>query len=425
MISAPETILLIVLFGCTTFTSLAELAIASVNAVRMKTLAEKGSRPAGVVLYIRSRPDMLFGTLLVANTIINTLITVLISWAFIRLATEGPLNGHSERLIQAITSLVCIASISLLEVFAKTLATARAERMALFSAYPVQMLIWALFPAVKVFTWLSNRMCALFGVKPEFEQGNTSIEDVRAVIRNAGATGLVESEDSRTMERITMMDELTARDVLVPRTDMVALPMRMSCCEAAMRVVTQRYSRFPVYGRDLDDIVGVLHSKDLIACAELENIVILHDIIYPARFVPDSSKLRQLLKTIRREHSQLLIVVDEFGQTAGIVTLEDVIEELFGEIEPADGERGGPLQRNEDGSITVDGRVAVRYLNEEFGLDISSPAVSIGGHILHVLGRLPVAGEHVSFAGLSVEVQSLHGRRILRAIIRPAAKDVE
>jgi putative hemolysin len=414
-LSIWEFSLLFFLMFSTIFTSLSELAIASVNPLRLKAMAEKGSKSASIVLFIRSRTDLLFGTLLIANTIINTLITVLVSWGFVRLFQDVE-GQYAERMAQGLTSVVCIASISLLEVFAKTMGTAKAERSALICAYPVRILVWILFPAVYLFTKLSNLMCSIFGVKPSFEESNTSMEDVRAAIKSATEKGTFESYEGKVVGKVTMMGEITAREIMIPRTDIKALPVEMPASEAISRILSQRYSRYPVFRGSLDDIVGVLHAKDLLACVELEGIIILHDIIFPARFVPLSATLKQILEIIRTEHSQLVIVVDEIGQTAGIVTLEDVVDEFFGEAS-MDNAQEAPIIQNKDGTLSVDGRIAVRFLNEEQGLGIESPAVSIGGHIQHLLGRAANIGEFVEDANAEFRVVSMHGRRISRVSI--------
>ncbi len=404
--------LLILLFLGTAFTSLAELSISSVNPLRIKGLAEKGVPSARAVLWIRSRPDLLFGSLLVANTIINVIIPVLI----LRLLASVITNA-STREVDLAAVIVATFFISLLEVTAKTLGTARAEKMALLTALPVRVVIVILYPFVNFFIFLSNRMIRLFGVDPKFEGDRTSLDEVRLAIRSAAEQGHMDLEEQKMLHRLSWFGSLTARDALVPRGDIIAFPRNMTCREAARRITTLPYSRYPVYGESLDDIAGVLHARDLLVCSEVGDLIILHDILYPALFVPLSAPLKEVLDLMRENRVHMVIVVDEYGQTAGLITFEDIVEEIIGEVFDEFDPETIPLRRESDGRVTADGRVSVRVLNDEFGFNFPTSAVTLGGVILHHLGRLPEEGETFEIEGARVKVVTVSGRRIRKVVI--------
>ena len=400
-------ILLLTLFLGTAFTSLAELSISSVNPLRIRNLADSGNRAALSVLWIRNRPGLLFGALLLANTIINVVIPILVLHLIIDF-----LAGHSVNLIDTVAVVIATFFISLCEVTAKTLGTARAEKMALASAYIVRGIIIILYPAVRLFNFLSNSINRLFGVNPKFEQSSTSLAEVRLAISDAEKEGFVSSDEGRMFNRLSHFGELTVRDSLIPRTSIKAFPLDMPCRNAAKFVTELPFSRYPVFRNSLDDIVGILHTRDLLSCSDSGKELILHDVIRKPHFVPVTAPLREVLKISRDQRTHMLIAVDEYGQTEGLITLEDVIEEITGEIFDEFDAEEPTIRRTADGGIITDGRAAIRFLDEEFGIRIETEAVTVGGAILQKLGRLPETGDKVQLNGSEFEVLSMSDKRI-------------
>ncbi len=406
-------ILLFVLFLGTTFSSLAELSISSVNPLRIRNLAEKGSAAARTVLWMREHTDLMFGTLLVANTIINVIIPVLMLRLFMRLMTNLEAGW-----IDAIAVVIATAFISLLEITAKTMGTARAEKFALMTAIPVKFILYILYPAVFLFNLLSNRLSRLFGVNPKFEGYSTSLDEVRLAIRSAAEQGHVNDTEHRMLQRLSFLGELQARHVLVPRSDVAAFKSDLSCREVAEKIIHLPHSRYLVYRDSMDDIIGILHARDLLECLSTQSTHKLTDILHPARFVPPSAPLGELLKLMRTERIQIVVVVDEYGQTEGIVTFEDIIEEVIGEIEDEYDDDGARSTQLEDGSLVLSGRESIRSCNSEYSLDLPLTTVTIGGLVLSVLGRLPKTGDKIRANGYELEVVKMSGRKIAQVAVR-------
>jgi putative hemolysin len=404
---------LLLLFASTTFTSLAELSISSVNPLRLKSLADSGSGAAAIVIRIRQRPDVLFGALLVANTVVNVIIPVLVLRLVIDIF-EGMDTGSVDTIAVAFSSFV----ITILEVFAKTLGTARSEKMALLTAYPVFITIAILFPLIRLFNFISNSMNRAIGVNPGFEDDAATLDDVRLAIKSAAEKGYVNGEEEKMMRKLSHLGELSANDIMIPRAEITAFPKSLSCSEASRKIITLPYSRYPVYGDSYDDIEGILHSRDLLACNEMDTMVILYDILYPAFFVPETAPVRDVLESMRRNRTHMLIVVDEYGQTVGLVTLEDVIEEIVGDISDDFDAENLDVAVAQDGSILARARVSLRSLKDEHGIELVSKARSIGGLILQALGSLPHPGQSVALGRYTLTVVSMHGRKIDKVLIR-------
>ena len=398
---------LVCLFLGTAFTSLAELSISSVNPLRIKHLADQGSLAARAVMKIRSRPDLLFGSLLISNTIVNVIIPIL----FVKLIADI-FTGSSAATKDTLVVVISSAFITVLEVFAKTLGTARSEKMALFTALPVLVIIKVTYLPVMVVNTLSNAMNRMIGVRPGFEDEGATLDDVRLAIRSAAEGGYVKTDEEKMMRRLSHIGELSANDIMIPRTEIVAFAEDLSCVEAAQKVIMLPFSRYPVYSKKLDDIVGILHSRDLLACQELNSMMLLHDILYPPVFVPETAPVQKVLSTIRRERTHLVIVVDEFGSPVGLITLEDILEEIVGDIMDEFDDEIPDVELQPDGTLISHGKVSLRYLKEEHKVHMASKSKSLGGLILRKAGGVPEVGEEVKHGSYKMKVLEMNGKRI-------------
>ncbi|MDZ7815133.1 MAG: hemolysin family protein [Planctomycetota bacterium] len=416
--SAIIVISLIVLFMGTAFTSLAELSISSVNPLRIKHLAEQGRLSARAVMKIRARPDLLFGSLLISNTIVNVIIPIL----FVKLIADI-FTGSSAAAKDTLVVVISSAFITVLEVFAKTLGTARSEKMALFTAIPVLVIIKVTYIPVLMVNTLSNAMNRIIGVRPGFEDEGATLDDVRLAIRSAAEGGYVKTDEEKMMRRLSHIGELSANDIMIPRTEMVAFPEHLSCIEAAQKVVMLPYSRYPVYSKNLDDIVGILHSRDLLACQELNSMIILHDILYPPVFVPETAPVQKVLSTIRQERTHMIIVVDEFGNPVGLITLEDILEEIVGDIMDEFDREVPEVTRQSDGTLVAHGKVSLRYLKEEYKVNLSSKSKSLGGLILRHAGGLPEVGQEFRHGSYKMKVLEMNGKRIGKVSLEKTEED--
>lgn len=308
------------------------------------------------------------------------------------------------------------------ELVPKYLAVARpygvASRLAPFlSAYGVVMR-----PLVVALNATASRVVRLLGIEPRDELDSTpSREELRSVIRSSGAEGTLDDEAARLAARSIRFADKTAADVLVPRLDMVVVPAELTVAELAARAHASGYSRFPVVGRDLDDVVGVVLAKDVFAVPANQRGAVLAGAIATAPLVvPESKPLDELLLEMRAGRTQLALVVDEYGGTAGLVTMEDLVEEIVGDIADEYDDLEPELTRTLTGDLVVDASIHPEELAEACGLVLPEGEYeTLAGFALDRLGRIPEEGDRFDWNGWVFVVDAMERRRIAKLTLVP------
>jgi CBS domain containing-hemolysin-like protein len=255
------------------------------------------------------------------------------------------------------------------------------------------------------------------GVPPEdVENGDAA----QAYLEAGEQEGLIEREERRLIESIVDFGDTLVREVMTPRPDIVAIPTDATLAEVRHLFAEQQYSRVPVFRESLDHIVGFVYVKDLIRLSEMPKAErVVPQLLRPAYYVPETKKVSELLKEFQRQQVQSAIVVDEYGGTAGLVTIEDLLEEIVGEIRDEYDVELEPVQQEAEGVFVFSGNVPIEELNERLGVSISREGFStIGGYLLAELGRVPTVGEQFDIDGLHVEVLEAERRRVTRVRIR-------
>jgi CBS domain containing-hemolysin-like protein len=234
------------------------------------------------------------------------------------------------------------------------------------------------------------------------------------LVEQSRKRGKLDADDARLLQGVFEFSEKTAREVMTPRTEMVALPADLTLEEAADQVAVAGRSRYPVYGDSLDDILGVVHAKDILAGLRSAKGGTLRTVLRPAMFVPGTREVEDVLADMKRQKIHLAIVLDEFGGTAGLVTMEDLLEEIVGPIYDEYDQPGGELRVAPPGAAPViSGATALRDVNRVFGLELDEQDyTTIGGSLFGALGRLPKAGDQVAVKGAVFEILEMEGRRV-------------
>ncbi|MDZ7728253.1 MAG: hemolysin family protein [Dehalococcoidia bacterium] len=241
-------------------------------------------------------------------------------------------------------------------------------------------------------------------------------DDLLALVEREEAAGGVEEEERRMIRGIIGLEDKTAREIMVPRIDIAAASMDDSVEDVAALIIERGFSRVPVYRENIDDIVGIIYAKDLLRSASnggRERKV--HELVRDPVFIPESKRLDQLLTEMRASRTHMAIVVDEYGGTAGLVTIEDLLEEIVGEIEDEYDTARAPMEVISETEVVLDAGASTETLQEIFGVDVSSEDYdTVGGLVIHELGRLPTVGDEAHVDGLGLRVLSMSGRRIRR-----------
>jgi CBS domain containing-hemolysin-like protein len=325
-----------------------------------------------------------------------------------------------------VASVVAVTVISFLHVVfgeqaPKAWAITYPEATSRWIAAPLILFSWITRPFTELLNRSANRLVRLLGIKgttAELERIH-SPEEIRMLVEQSRKTGRLAADDARLLEGVFEFSEKTARGVMTPRTQMVALPIGLTLEEAADQVAVAGRSRYPVYRESLDDIVGLVHAKDILAGLRSAKGGTLQAVLRPAVFVPGTREVEDVLADMKRQKIHLAIVLDEFGGTAGLVTMEDLLEEIVGQIYD---EYDRPMAGGETRAVpgerapVLSGATPVSDVNETYGLEIDEEHyTTIGGYLFGALGRLPKVGDRVSVKGAVFEIVEMEGRRVGRA----------
>lgn len=380
--------------------SATETAFSSANKTRLKALASKGSRRAQLALDLSEKYDKLISTILIGNNIVNIVASSIGTVMFVALC--GSMGVTVSTIV--LTVLVLIFG----EISPKTIAKEVPERFAMFSAPIISLMMKIATP----FTWLFSMWQRLLARILRVEKGKgMSQEELLMLVEEVQQEGSIDEDEGDLLRNAIEFGEQKAEDILTHRTDLEGVSLDMTKEEVAEAFSASRFSRLLVYEETIDNIVGVIHQKDLYSGAGLTDKS-LSEIMVPPLFVPATEPIDNLLRLLQKHKSHIAVVLDEYGGTEGIVTMEDILEELVGEIWDEHDEVVEDFKDMGNGVIRVDGSVEIDDFGEYFDLTIESDSVSIGGWLMAQLGKMPSEGDVLPYENLEITVKALDGHRV-------------
>ena len=383
------------------FFSAAETAFATVNRIRLKAMAGEGNEKAALVLRLLDDYDRLLTTLLIGNNIVNLTAATLGTLIFTQLLGGG--YGPTVSTI-VLTLVVLIFG----EVTPKTLATESPEVFAFASARVLRTLITVFMPLNAFFVLWRKLLSKVF--KPREVESHIEAE-LMTMVDEAQSEGDMDAHEGELIRSAIEFNDMDAIDILTPRVDITALEDTATMDEAASLFRESGYSRLPVFREDMDHIVGILHEKDFYV-RQHEGIKDIHKIMKPAVYAPATLKISKLLKLFQGSKTHMVILLDEFGGTEGLVTLEDVLEELVGDIYDEHDDVEVDIRSLEDGSWLVDGGMHLAELMERLDVEDTYDADTVGGWATEVLGYIPKTGETFDIDCLHCQVTAMDKRRV-------------
>jgi CBS domain containing-hemolysin-like protein len=430
MTTALYLLLVLFLVLANGFFVASEFALVGVRRSRVETLAASGSRNARRLLGLLDHLNAYIS----ATQLGITMASLALGWIgepVVAHILEEPLKGLvSEAALHTISFAVAFTIITFLhivlgELAPKTLALERAERTALAIALPMELFYKVFRWPIRLLDWAGTRTVRLFGLHPSGEHASIyTEEELRGLIDTSRRSGQLKEEEQRLIEGVFEFSDAEVREAMVPRTEVVAVPASAPLAEARELFLTTGYSRLPVYGERLDDVVGVLFRKDVdmgqARSGSLESLA-----RHPT-FIPASASLGDALKQMQSARVHLMFVVDEHGGLEGILTLEDLLEEIVGEIDDEyDEEVREQITEQPDGSFLLDGTLAVRDANRRFALDLPEDAgyTTLAGFLMAAAGRMLAEGDEVEHAGALFRVGKVERRRIQSVRFTPAASE--
>lgn len=407
------------------FFAMSELAVVSARKIRLQQLAEEGSRGARTALALQEDPSRFLSTVQIGITLIGV-INGAVGGATLadRLAPVldaiPALAGYGQTLSIAIVVMV-ITYLSLIagELVPKRIALNNAEAIASFAAPIMRSLSRATAPFVWLLGASTEAMLKLLRVPEKAEQMVTE-EEVKSLIAEGTASGVFDPGEKRMIEGVMRLADRTVRSIMTPRPEVMWLDIDDEPDNIKREIRETRHSRFPVCRGDFDDVIGVVHTKDLLHRLLQDGPFDLRADVRDALVVHDGTEVMRLLELFKQSGEQIAIVVDEYGTVEGITTLTDVLEGIAGEL-PDDGGENSDIVRRADGSLLIDGMMAVEEVEAHLGLkslrDEDSGYHTLAGFLLFKLGRIPTAGEYADHDGYRFEVVDMDGRRIDKVLV--------
>ena len=387
--------------------SATETAFSTFNKIRVKNLAEKGNKRAIRALELSENYDTLISTILIGNNIVNILGASLATLYFTDLLKDGSLAQFATTISTAVMTLIVL---TFGEISPKTLAKQLPEKFVLFSTPLISLLVIIFTPLSFIFKLLQNLLSKIF--KAEEDQGMTE-EELISIIEEATEEGDLDEEESTLIKSAIEFNELEVGDIFTPRIDITAVRSDISTEELAKVFTESGYSRIPIYDDDLDNIHGIVYYKDFFSDAHTAGIPI-SEIIKPVMYVTKTQKINDVLKDLQEKQMHLAIVTDEYGSTAGLVTLEDILEEIVGEIWDEHDEIVEEIKEVGEGEYIVSGMTNLEKLFEELEIELDEEldAMTVNGWAMKILERIPKEGDSFEELGLTVRVLKMDGRRI-------------
>jgi putative hemolysin len=419
-----EILLIIILVFISGFFSASEIAVIAIRKSHIKELAQAGNRRAVSVERLKNNPDKFFAIVQVGMTVTSSAASALGGATAILIikplmqSIPIPAIQQASGSISVILVVIVISYLFLVlaELVPKALAIRYSERIALWVGPGTWWSLKILSVIINFLSWSTNLCLRMMGISPEIKRETlVTEEEVKILLLEGLQHGVFEPSEQQMIHSVFEFADSVARNVMTPRTEMVAVEINDNP-ETILNVATiEQYSRLPVYEENVDNIKGLIHVRDLLNVFRDKELIIVKDIMRPPLFVPDSKKISEVLKDMQKKRTHMAIVLDEFGGTAGLITMEDIIEEIVGEIQDEYDVDENEIMMKPDGSAIVNGSVDAGLVCEKFGVECpKGDFESVGGMLMDALGHIPALEESAEISGLRITVIEKDGHRLRR-----------
>ena len=395
-------VVMVMLIMMSAYFSATETAFSSLNKTRVKSMIEKGNKKAKLVLSLSENYDKLISTILIGNNIVNIAVSSIATVMFINL--YGDIGATIS------TAVVTVAVLIFGEITPKSLAKDSPEKFAMFSAPIIKLFIWILTPVNFLFSLWKKLVSKIFKVE---NNSKMSSEELIMLVDEVEQEGTFDTDESELIRNAIEFTELEAEDILTHRVDLEAVSLDTPKDEIARIFATTQFSRLLVYEENIDNIIGIIHLKDFFKEYGItkQNI---KTIMTKPLFIQKSEKINDLLKILQTNKSHIAVVIDEYGGTLGIVTMEDILEELVGEIWDEHDEIVENFKEIEENKFVVDCSVTFDDFCDFFDIEFESDSVSVGGWVMEQLGKIPIQGDKFTFENLDIIITGVDSHRVTK-----------
>lgn len=429
---------LVILIICNAFFAASEMALISLNDNKVRLMADNGDKKAVILYNLLSEPSRFLATIQIGLTLAGFLASAFAAGSF---AGELAYGLHKigvpipEKMLETISVVIITLILSYFtlvfgELVPKRLALQKAEAISMFVAVPLTVLMKMSSPFVKLLTISTNMIVRIFGVDPHAGDHNVTEEEIRMMVDVGKENGTIQETEKLMINNVFELDNTTVSDIMTHRTNIAAIPIDYSLIETVRFVNIEKYTRFPVYEENIDHIVGILHSKDLIQFIENcdDNRFNLKELLREPYFVLESKTIDVLFKDMQKNNVHIAIVVDEYGGIDGIVTIEDVIEEIVGNISDEYDEETivEEIEKLDDRTYLIEGTTSLDDVKDLLKIDLPVEEFdTLSGFVIGQLGYIPSNGEHpiIEFENFIFKVEEISDRRITK--IKVCAKKEE
>lgn len=419
----PQLLLQLVLIAVNALFAATEIAVISLNETKVRRMAEGGDRKAAKMLRMVTEPTGFLSTIQICITLAGFLGSAfaadnfsdkLVNW----LINDCGVSGVSPSALDTISVIIITLVLSyftlvLGELVPKRIAMKRPEGIARAVSGLMIGMTTMLRPVIWLLTVSTNGVLRLCGIDPKDNAEEVSEEEIIMMLDEGEEAGSIESGEKELIKNVFSLNDTTAEDVMVHRSQVAFLKRDDARTTLLNEIAESGYSRFPVYGENIDDIVGILYAKTYLTAQSRGERCEMKDFLMPPRFVHASTHINRILLDMQREHAHMAVVVDDYGGVIGIITLEDILEELVGEIWDESDEVIENIRERPDGSYDINGSTRLSDMCESVGCSIDSNADTVGGWVTETLGGIPASGESFECSGMLVTVEATDERRVL------------
>lgn len=405
------------------FFAASEIAVVTIRRTRIKQLLEEGRRNADILDKLREEPERFLATIQIGVTLAGALASAIggataveVIKPILKTVPIPFISASSEAIaIGIVVTGITYFSLIFGELIPKSIALSNPETIGLFTAPLIDRFSKVAAVFVGILTRSTNLLLRPFGKKAFTERGYITEEEVKMLIEEGGERGVFEPEEKELIHSVFEFTDTFVKEVMIPAPQMVTIGINMSVDEVKSIISEEKFSRYPVVGKDINDIRGILFAKDFYNILSKTGNVDIHKIIKPPMFIPETMKISILLREMQKKRVHMAIVIDEYGAVSGLVTLEDLLEEIVGEIRD-EYDTESPVIQLGNGSMIIDASISVRDLIEDYNVEIPESAEyeTLGGFIVTYLQRIPQTGDIIEMKDKKLRIIEMVGQRIAK-----------